>query len=78
MKYRDKEIGDMTDQELADNQYDLNWLLGNRENKLMNLPQRLLTKDGKPKFDFNTVNPAFTQIQKEIETEIALRKARAG
>lgn len=68
--YKNKEIGDMSDQELIDTQYDFQWLLGNRENRLLDVKKR------HKGFDFQTINPAFVKIQKEVETELALRKAR--
>jgi len=76
MKF-DKAIGDMTDGELANANYDLQWLMANRENRLKLLPDRLKKNDGSPKFNFEFVNPAFVKLQSDINEEIKVRKARS-
>ncbi len=69
-KYKDREIGDMTDQELTDVQCELIILLANRDNRLRDAKERHKI------FDFQTINPAFNKIQKEVDDEIKIRKAR--
>lgn len=69
-KYKDKEILDMSDQELNDVQFELIWLLGHRENRLLDAKERHKI------FDFQTINPAFIKIQNEVTEELKLRKAR--
>lgn len=69
-KYKGFEILDMTDQQLADTKYDMDFSLANRDNRLRDAKERHKI------FDFQTINPAFLNIQKEIETELQLRKAR--
>ena len=71
MKYKGKPVEDMTDQELSDTSYDLQWLLGTRENRLLDRKER------HKKIKFDNINPAFIEIQKAIDTEVKLRKARS-
>jgi len=77
MKYQNIEIGDLTDKQLNEAAYDLNYLLAHRENRLWTLPNRLKKPDGSAKFDFDKINPAFVQLKLEIEQEIKVRKARS-
>ncbi len=71
MKYAGKEIQDLSDGELDEaNLYNM-ILIAERENKLLDRTKR------HKNFNFDKINPAFVQQQKEIETELALRKARS-
>lgn len=68
--YKGKEILDFSDKELLDVQYDLQWLLAHRDNRLRDAKERHKI------FNFQTINPAFVKIQTETNDEIAVRKAR--
>lgn len=70
MKYAGKEIQDLTDGELDEAHSYNTILIAERENRLLEKTKR------HKNFNFDNINPAFIQQQKEIETELALRKAR--
>ena len=71
MIFNGKEVLDMTDQELADASYDLQYLLATRENRLLDARERHKV------INFKIINPEFINLEKEINDEIALRKARS-
>ncbi len=70
MKYNGKAIEDLSDGELDEAIAYNRILIAERENRLLDKTKR------HKNFNFDNINPAFVQQQKEIETELALRKAR--
>lgn len=60
----------MSDQELSNCDRYLTILMAERDNRLREVKKRHKI------FDFQSINPAFIAVQKEIETELNLRKAR--
>lgn len=71
MKYQNVEVGDLSDQQLFDAIYDLQWTLAHRDNRLLDAKLRHKI------IDFKTINPAFIKLQSEINDEIKIRKARS-
>lgn len=67
MKWRDTEIKDMTDQQLIDAGFELADMEAKREAKLTKVKPR------HENFKFE-INPAFLQLQTEVNQEIDKRK----
>lgn len=71
MIYRGKDIEDMTDEELANANFDLTYDIANRDNRLLSVKKR------HKGIDFTKINPAFVELTIKIKTELELRKARS-
>ena len=67
MKWKEKEIKDLADQQLIDASFDLNKMIKNYEDKLSKRTNR------HKNFKFE-INPAYTQLKEEINNELDKRK----